>query len=959
MPLSQRPSGRASVAALRARAHALLLPAAAPAAAADPVVLTRRHDAGPRRARTRSTRRSSSATRRSSSPTTCWSTSTRTRARPGLRRHVGARRRRQASTFHIRDGMKWSDGEPATSEDACFSWGLAIAAIKDDANIGAGYLDPSVKDAGVTKVECPDAEHVRRLHDRPVRPDPPGLRPDPAQAHLGQGRLQEDRRREVRRPARRHRPVHARRVEDGPVRALRPQPELLGPEGLRGRGRPAASSQTTRTRWSRRSRRASSTTRTTSNPDQFKQLQADPAYTAVAGKANGWTQLAFNTYGTGTGKTIQGGGPSTKALLDPAFRDALGYAVDKQTLVDRVLGGFGDVGHDRSSRRSSADWHVEPDKPRTFDIELAKQKLDAAGYTLDASGKRLDKEASRSSLRLVHPGLRRRTTPRPRSSSRTGTASWDQGHRPRSSTATRSATSCCRRRPRRRPPSTTSSSGAGRATRTRTTCSRSSAATRSAARPTASTATRTTTRCTTSSSRQAGDERKATLAQMQNLIYDQAPYDILYYDANLDVLSHRQVRGLAEQARNGTPFFTYGDLNYTLLTDATPRPTAAPEAPAASAAAARPPATPAPSAGPEQRLGQQQRTRCLVGGRARARDRCRRRRARREPAAVGDRWRRRVAGARTTADEARRGSLTRPSPSDRAGRRPWAPATSRRKVVQAFVTILAIVVLNFLLFRLMPGSPERAAQEPAPHPRRSRRRPRDAGASTSRSSRTSSSRTSKATATRRPRVLDQVPRPAGDRRLAPRSGRRSCSSGSAEIFAIIVGLALGAYAGWKRGGKIDSIGNGASLILYSMPYFVIGMPLIIVFAAGLGWFPTSGMSTPGMSRQPLVRAGLGPRLAPRAAPGRRHARPASAATRSSCAPRSSTPAAEDYITTARAKGLADGRILRSHAFPNALLPMVTLIAINLGYVIAGAITAEIVFSWPGLGTLTIHALERP
>ncbi len=61
-------------------------------------------------------------------------------------------------TFHIRAGMTWSDGQPATSADACFSWGLAVAAIKDGANIGAGYLDPSLKDAGVTKVICPDAQ---------------------------------------------------------------------------------------------------------------------------------------------------------------------------------------------------------------------------------------------------------------------------------------------------------------------------------------------------------------------------------------------------------------------------------------------------------------------------------------------------------------------------------------------------------------------------------------------------------------------------------------------------------------------------------------------------------------------------------------------------------------------------------------------------------------------------------
>ena len=66
---------------------------------------------------------------------------------------------------------------------------------------------------------------------------------------------------------------------------------------------------------------------------------------------------------------------------------------------------------------------------------------------------------------------------------------------------------------------------------------------------------------------------------------------------------------------------------------------------------------------------------------------------------------------------------------------------------------------------------------------------------------------------------------------------------------------------------------------------------------------------------------------------------------------------EDYITTARAKGLTDGRVLRHHAFPNAMLPMVTLIAINIGYVIAGAITAEIVFNWPGIGTLTVVALD--
>jgi peptide/nickel transport system permease protein len=65
---------------------------------------------------------------------------------------------------------------------------------------------------------------------------------------------------------------------------------------------------------------------------------------------------------------------------------------------------------------------------------------------------------------------------------------------------------------------------------------------------------------------------------------------------------------------------------------------------------------------------------------------------------------------------------------------------------------------------------------------------------------------------------------------------------------------------------------------------------------------------------------------------------------------------EDYVTTARAKGLTDGKVLRAHALPNALLPAVTLIAINLGFVIGGAITVEVVFNWPGLGTLTVDAV---
>jgi peptide/nickel transport system permease protein len=180
--------------------------------------------------------------------------------------------------------------------------------------------------------------------------------------------------------------------------------------------------------------------------------------------------------------------------------------------------------------------------------------------------------------------------------------------------------------------------------------------------------------------------------------------------------------------------------------------------------------------------------------------------------------------------------------------------------------------------------------------------------------------------------------------------------GAGELIAIVVGLAIGSYAGWRRGGLTDRVGSGISLILYSMPYFVIGMALIVIFATALGWFPTSGMLTIGARYAtpwdrifdfgkhfilPLATVSLG------------LIGGYSIIMRSSIIETRS----EDYVTTARAKGLSDSRILRSHAFPNALLPMVTIIAINLGYVVAGAITAEVVFNWPGIGTLTVDALS--
>ena len=279
-----------------------------------------------------------------------------------------------------------------------------------------------------------------------------------------------------------------------------------------------------------------------------------------------------------------------------------------------------------------------------------------------------------------------------------------------------------------------------------------------------------------------------------------------------------------------------------------------------------------------------------------------------------------------------------------------------RKVAQAVFTILAIVVLNFLLFRMMPGSPERILL-------RNQYLTKEKVAEVR-----------KEWGLDKPLIPDQLAAylqstASGDlgysfyfrgtpvtEVIAQRFWPTILLIGLGELISIFVGLGLGAYAGWKRGGMADRVGNGASLILYSMPYFVIGMPLIIIFAATLHWFPTSGMLTPGATYDsaaeqladftrhlilPLVTVSLG-----LIGGYSIIMRSAIIETRS-----------EDYIGTARAKGLKDSRVLRQHAFPNAMLPMVTIIAINLGYVVAGAITAEVVFNWPGLGTLTVDALD--
>jgi len=181
--------------------------------------------------------------------------------------------------------------------------------------------------------------------------------------------------------------------------------------------------------------------------------------------------------------------------------------------------------------------------------------------------------------------------------------------------------------------------------------------------------------------------------------------------------------------------------------------------------------------------------------------------------------------------------------------------------------------------------------------------------------------------------------------------------GVSTIGATIIGLLIGIYGAWRRGSGFDISSLGFSLVFYAMPEFWLGILLLIGLGAGLGWFPIGGIETPGANFTGLSAAAdvLNHLFLPALTLILALIGEYALVMRSSLL----DVMGEDYLTTARAKGLREGLVLRKHAVPNALLPTVTLVALNLGFVVSGAITVETVYSWPGLGLLTYDAIRAP
>lgn len=192
--------------------------------------------------------------------------------------------------------------------------------------------------------------------------------------------------------------------------------------------------------------------------------------------------------------------------------------------------------------------------------------------------------------------------------------------------------------------------------------------------------------------------------------------------------------------------------------------------------------------------------------------------------------------------------------------------------------------------------------------------------------------------------------------IGERFGASLLLSGTSAVLAFVLGTALGLIAGQRSGAAADKVFSAGAYVCNSMPSFWLGMMLILVFASKLGWLPTQGMynmraAATGFARWLDV--------------GKHMILPVSTLTliqipayfritKSSVC----QVLTDDYITTFRITGMSEGKIFRKYVLKNAILPVVTVFGINLAYVVSGSTLVETVFSWPGVGIMMYTAISN-
>ncbi len=165
---------------------------------------------------------------------------------------------------------------------------------------------------------------------------------------------------------------------------------------------------------------------------------------------------------------------------------------------------------------------------------------------------------------------------------------------------------------------------------------------------------------------------------------------------------------------------------------------------------------------------------------------------------------------------------------------------------------------------------------------------------------------------------------------------------AAMILATAVGVSLGVVSARRPGGWVDRIALGISYLGISFPVYWVGLLLILLFAIGLRWLPPSGFG------------GLVYLVLPAATLGMRSIAFQARMTRSAMMEALST----DFVRTARAKGVNEWSVTLRHALRNALIPLITIVALDFGAYLTGSILTETVFSWPGIGRYVVNAIAR-
>lgn len=167
-------------------------------------------------------------------------------------------------------------------------------------------------------------------------------------------------------------------------------------------------------------------------------------------------------------------------------------------------------------------------------------------------------------------------------------------------------------------------------------------------------------------------------------------------------------------------------------------------------------------------------------------------------------------------------------------------------------------------------------------------------------------------------------------------------AGAAFLLVVLIAVPLGIVSAWRAGEWPDRLARTFALLGISIPNFWLGPLLVLAFSVQLGWTPVSGSVEPGSLVLPALTLGLS------------MAAITTRMLRSSLLEISGQP----FLRTARCKGLSESQVLLRHALPNAMLPVITVLGLQLGGLLAGAVITEVVFAWPGIGSLLVDAIRQ-